>query len=136
MAALTAWRQEPQGAADTVVSGGFPAAPSRLALGRAGRHRRAMAARKSELVEYLEEAFAPLGDVDAARLFGGWQLRSAGRPFAFVVKGSLYFRAEAALRAELAAAGSRPFSYAKASGPVTIGKFMSCLLYTSPSPRD
>jgi len=84
-----------------------------------------MAARKSELVEYLEEAFAPLGDVDAARLFGGWQLRCAGRPFAFVVKGSLYFRAEAALRAELAAAGSRPFSYAKASGPVTIGKFMS-----------
>ena len=61
----------------------------------------------------------------ASRLFGDWQLRSAGRPFAFVMRGTLYFRAEAPLRAELAAAGSRPFTYAKAKGTVTIARFMS-----------
>jgi DNA transformation protein len=84
-----------------------------------------MAAAKPEIVAYLEEVFAPLGAVDASRLFGGWQLRSAGRPFAFVVRGALYFRAEPPLRDELAAAGSRPFTYAKAKGTVTIARFMS-----------
>jgi DNA transformation protein len=77
------------------------------------------------LVDYLEEAFAPLGEVDSARLFGGWQLRSSGRPFAVVIGGTLYFRADGALREELAAAGSRPFAYAKAKKSVTIGRFMS-----------
>ena len=60
---------------------------------------------KPEIVDYLEEVFAPLGEVDSARLFGGWQLRAAGRPFAFVVKGTLYFRADGALRAEMAGGG-------------------------------
>jgi DNA transformation protein len=84
-----------------------------------------MARPKPEIIDYLEEAFAPLGAVDTARLFGGWQLRSAGRPFAVVLGGTLYFRADEGLRAELEAAGSRPFRYAKAKGPVTIGRFMS-----------
>jgi DNA transformation protein len=84
-----------------------------------------MAKPKPEIVDYLEEEFAPLGAVDSARLFGGWQIRSAGRPFAFVIKGTLYFRADPALRAEMAAAGSRPFAYAKTGGTVTIGRFMS-----------
>jgi DNA transformation protein len=42
-----------------------------------------------------------------------------------VLGGTLYFRADAALRAEMAAAGSRPFAYAKATRTVTIGRFMS-----------
>jgi DNA transformation protein and related proteins len=84
-----------------------------------------MARPKPEIVDYLEEEFAALGEVDAARLFGGWQLRSAGRPFAVVIGGTLYFRVEGALREEMAAAGGRPFTYVKASGRVTIGRFMS-----------
>jgi DNA transformation protein len=84
-----------------------------------------MATAKPEFVGYLEEVFAPLGTIDSARLFGGWQLRADGRAFAVVLRGTLYFRADAGLGAELAAAGSQPFRYAKRGTTVTVGRFMS-----------
>jgi len=84
-----------------------------------------MPATKPEMVEYLEELFAPLGAVDAALLFGGWVLRSGGRAFAVILDGTLYFRVDAGLRERLAALGSRPFVYAKAGRTVTVGRFMS-----------
>lgn len=85
-----------------------------------------MAAVKPGFVDYLEGEFAPLGAVDSARLFGGWQLRSAGRTFAVVLGDTLYFRAEGPMQHALRAAGSEPFRYAKADGRlVTIGKFLS-----------
>ena len=84
-----------------------------------------MAKPKPEIVDWLEEVFAPLGAIDAVRLFGGWQLKADGRAVRGVLDGTLYFLADAALRAELAAAGARPFRYAKAGGMVTIGRFVS-----------
>jgi DNA transformation protein and related proteins len=84
-----------------------------------------MAKPKPEIVDWLEEVFAPLGAIGATRLFGGWQLKADGRPFAVVLDGTLYFVADRRLATELAAAGARPFRYAKRGGMVTIGRFVS-----------
>ena len=71
------------------------------------------------------DVFAPLGAVAVDRLFGGWRYRLDGRAFAFFVGDALHFRAGEGLRAELEALGSRPFSYAKKGGRVTITRFVS-----------
>jgi DNA transformation protein and related proteins len=99
-------------------SAGLPAAG-------AGGRLPGMAKPKPEIVDWLEEVFAPLGAIDARRLFGGWQLQADGRPFAVVLDGTLYFRVDAALRGELEALGARPFRYAKQGRTVTIGRFVS-----------
>jgi DNA transformation protein len=58
-------------------------------------------------------------------LFGGWAFKNGGRPFAFVIQGTLYYRAGPALRPALDAAGSRPFAYGKRTGQVIVTRFMS-----------
>jgi DNA transformation protein len=84
-----------------------------------------MARAKPEIVDWLEGVFAPLGAVDARRLFGGWQLAADGRPFAVVLDDALYFRVDAALRTELEGLGAQPFRYRKQGRTVTIGRFVS-----------
>ena len=79
-----------------------------------------------ELVDYYADVFAPLGPVEVGRLFGGWRYAIGGRAFAFLVAGALYYRVtDPALRTALEAGGSRPFSYGKKGGQVTVTKFMS-----------
>ena len=78
------------------------------------------------LIDYYADVFAPLGPVEVSRLFGGWSFRLDGRAFAFFVGDALYYRVVGpALRAEIEACGSRPFSYPKRSGRVMVTKFMS-----------
>jgi len=84
-----------------------------------------MAKPRPELVDYYADVFAPLGAVAVDRLFGGWRYRLDGRAFAFFVGDALHFRVGEGLRAELEALGSRPFSYAKKGGRVTITRFVS-----------
>jgi DNA transformation protein len=94
------------------------------ALPRGGMNS-AMTKPKPEIVDWLEEVFAPLGAIRSVRLFGGWQLNADGRPFAVVLDGTLYFVAGQGLAGELAAAGARPFRYAKRGSVVTIRRFLS-----------
>jgi DNA transformation protein and related proteins len=108
-----------------VPSAASAAPRAALAGGGNGRQGSAMAKPKPEIVDWLEEVFAPLGAIGAARLFGGWQLKADGRAFAVVLDGTLYFVAGPGLAAELAAAGGRPFRYAKRGSMVTIGRFLS-----------
>jgi DNA transformation protein len=98
-----------------------PRLPAAVATGRLGR----MAKPKPEIVDWLEDVFAPLGAISAVRLFGGWQLKADGQAFAVVLDGTLYFVAGPGLAAELAAAGARRFRYAKRGTMVTIGRFLS-----------
>lgn len=84
-----------------------------------------MAQARPEIVDWLEDVFAPLGRVSVGRLFGGWQFKADGRAFAVVLRDTLYFRVGPALQAALEAEGSAPFHYAKAGKTVTIARFMS-----------
>ncbi len=80
---------------------------------------------KPELVAMLEDQMGALAPVEVKRLFGGWQFTAHGQPFALVIKGTLYFRVDDALRAELEARGSEPFRYEKQGKTVTVGKYYS-----------
>lgn len=84
-----------------------------------------MATARPEIVDWLEDVFAPLGTIAVSRLFGGWQFKCRGLAFAIVLNDILYFRAGAALGAALAAEGAEPFRYGKAGKLVTVNRFMS-----------
>ncbi|WP_207481375.1 TfoX/Sxy family protein [Arenibaculum pallidiluteum] len=52
---------------------------------------------------------APLGDVTARRMFGGWGLRCGGLFFAIVSDDVLYLKADDVTRARFEAEGLEPF---------------------------
>lgn len=78
-----------------------------------------------EFVAFLASELAVDGPVSVRRFFGGWQLVAQDRQFAIVMAGTLFFRVEGSLREELAAAGSRPFTYSKSDRQVTVPKYMT-----------
>lgn len=84
-----------------------------------------MTARQPELVRYLLSEAAPQHALTARRFFGGWQLLSAGRQFAIVMKGTLFFKVDGMVRDDLARLGCEPFSYRKSGTRVTVPNYMS-----------
>ena len=84
-----------------------------------------MAQARPELVEFLLSELEDNPAPSAKRFFGGWQILSEGRQFAIIMKGTVFFRVEGPLRAELQDLGSRPFSYTKQGGAVAVPKYMS-----------
>ncbi|AYG67635.1 MULTISPECIES: TfoX/Sxy family protein [unclassified Rhizobium] len=82
-------------------------------------------ARKPDFVDFLEAEFNRLVKVETLRFFGGWQFRAAGKQFAILMRDVLYFIADPAMRAELEAAGSQPFSYHKDGRLVVVGRYFS-----------
>jgi DNA transformation protein len=68
-------------------------------------------------VAFAEELFAALG-VSTRRMFGGAGLYAEGVMFALIDDSeAIFLKADAALRAELAAEGSYPWVYTYPSGP-------------------
>jgi DNA transformation protein len=61
----------------------------------------------------------------ARRFFGGWQLLAGNTQCAIVMSGTLFFRVDDALRAELERLGCRPFRYTKQGEQVSVPKYMS-----------
>lgn len=69
-----------------------------------------MAARPpSEFVSSLCDALAPLGDVRARRMFGGYGIHCDGLTFALVADDTLYFKVDDGNRAPYEALGLEPF---------------------------
>ena len=66
---------------------------------------------------------APPGAIDVRRFFGGSALVRNGAQFGFVMKGILYLRVDAAMRAEFEAEGSEPFSYRAAGREVRVRRY-------------
>ena len=78
------------------------------------------------IVEHIVDVLQALGPVEHQRFFGGWGLRLGGKQFGMVTRSEeLYFSVDAALRAELIAAGCAPFSFMKAKGLVIAEKLYS-----------
>ncbi|MBX5160965.1 MULTISPECIES: TfoX/Sxy family protein [unclassified Rhizobium] len=65
----------------------------------------------------------PAGSIDVRRFFGGSALVRNGAQFGFVMKGTLYLRVDAAMRAEFEADGSEPFRYSAAGREVTVRRY-------------
>lgn len=76
-----------------------------------------------QYVCHLLDLLRPLGPIQTARFFGGVALKLSGRQFAMVMDGRLYFVVDATARAQYAAAGSKPFSYATKNGRVEVLRY-------------
>lgn len=64
----------------------------------------------------IADLFAAFGPVRTRRLFGGLGLYADGVMFGLVVDARIYLKTDAALSADLAAAGAEPFTYARKDG--------------------
>jgi DNA transformation protein len=70
--------------------------------------------------DLARELFAPLGPVRVRRMFGGAGVHVGEAMLALIADGTLYMKADGALAADYAAAGSTPFTYAGGAKPVTM----------------
>ena len=67
--------------------------------------------KRSEFVDYLVEQLAPLGDVSAKSMFGGWGIYLQGRMFALVAADALYIKVDDANRVDFERENLRPYRY-------------------------
>jgi len=65
--------------------------------------------KSKDFVETVCERLAPLGQVRARTMFGGWGIYVDGRFCAIVHRDALYFKADEISRAEFEAKGLQPF---------------------------
>ena len=68
-------------------------------------------ARRSEFITYLLEQLAPLGDVQARAMFGGFGIYRGERMFALVAEDTFYIKVDDVNRGEFDARGLQPFRY-------------------------
>src|SRR5689334_6872532 len=85
--------------------------------------------KRSEFVDYLLEQLAPLGEVSAKSMFGGWGIYHEGRMFALVADDTLYIKVDDANRADFEREKLRPFRYERA------GRTVAAMSYFEP-PAD
>ena len=64
-----------------------------------------------EFITYLLEQLAPLGEVRARAMFGGFGIYRGDRMFALVADDALYIKVDEVNRAEFEARGLLPFRY-------------------------
>ena len=68
-------------------------------------------AKRSDFVDYLVEQLAPLGDVSAKAMFGGWGIYHEARMFALVADDTLYVKVDDTNRADFERENLQPFRY-------------------------
>jgi DNA transformation protein len=83
-------------------------------------------ARQSEFVEFVLELLAPLGNVRARAMFGGYGIYRGEIMFAIIVDDQLYFKADSVSRQTYTARGLAPFTY------VARGKTQTLQYYEAP----
>lgn len=76
-------------------------------------------------VAYISEQLAPLGGLTSGQFFGGHAFRHNGTQFALVMRNTLYFCVDGSTRPLYISAGSQPFSYNTARGPVEVRRYYS-----------
>ena len=70
----------------------------------------------SELVAHLLDLLAPLGEVSARSMFGGWGFYHDGRMFALMADDIFYVKVDDTSRAEFISQKLVPFSYESKNG--------------------
>jgi DNA transformation protein len=73
-----------------------------------------------DFIAYLHELLEPVGRVSERAMFGGWGVYVDGTIIGIVVDGRLYLKADALTEPRFASAGSAPFVYPSANGPMAM----------------
>lgn len=79
--------------------------------------------RRSDFVDFVIEQMAPIGNVRARAMFGGYGVYRGDDFFAIVVDDRLYFKADATTRVDFEAKELLPFTYAVRGKSVTMQYF-------------
>ena len=79
--------------------------------------------RSGEFVELVRELMAPLGEIKARAMFGGWGIYQRETMFAIVVADRLYLKADDATRSEFLALRLEPFTYVARGKTITLQYF-------------
>jgi DNA transformation protein len=66
--------------------------------------------------DFVAELFAPMGPVTIKRMFGGAGVYADGVMFALVADDEIYLKVDDALKSDLEAEGSEPFSFEMKDG--------------------
>ena len=69
------------------------------------------------VLAFAVDLFSGMGPVEARRMFGGAGLYAGGLMFALVDEGRIYLKTDAAMQADLAAAGASAWIYTERRGP-------------------
>ena len=80
---------------------------------------------RDPIAETCERLLAPLGPVEARRMFGGYGIFHQGLMFALIADGSLYLKADAETRDRFTAAGSEAFTYYKQDKPYQLSYYLA-----------
>ena len=70
----------------------------------------------TEFISHLLDLLAPLGDVTARSMFGGWGFYHGGKMFALVAADTFYVKVDDVSRDEFVAQRLVPFSYESKNG--------------------
>lgn len=73
-----------------------------------------------DFITYLEDLFAPLGELSARRMFGGYGLYLDALMIGVVMDDGLYLKVDETTRAQFQAAGSAPFVYDSGDKRITM----------------
>lgn len=76
--------------------------------------------KRTQFVDYLLEQLAPLGEVSARGMFGGWGIYHEGRMFALVADDTLYLKVDDTSRADFEREGLQPFRYARTDREIAV----------------
>lgn len=76
-----------------------------------------------EFRDHVLDLLAPLGQVEARRMFGGVGFFRHGLMFALIARDELYFKVDAESRPDFEAAGSGPFSYLRGGVERALGSY-------------
>ena len=87
-------------------------------------------------VAHIMDGLSDFGLMECRRFFGGWSLRHQGVQFAMVIGDQLYFSAEGALREELIAQGSEPFTCGNDGRTTIVAKYQTAPLSCLEDPDD
>lgn len=77
-------------------------------------------ARQSEFVDFVIELLAPIGEVRARAMFGGYGIYQRDTMFAIIVDEQLYFKADDITCREFTEQGLLPFTYASRGKTITM----------------
>ena len=81
--------------------------------------------RSDSTMVHIMDSLGDMGSIECRRFFSGWSLRYGGVQFAMVIGDQLYFSVEGALREELVAQGSEPFTYDKGGQTTIVAKYQT-----------
>lgn len=73
--------------------------------------------------DFLEELFAPFGEVQIKRMFGGTGIFHRGLNFAAIMDGALRLKTDASTVGKFEAEGMKPFRYTRKDGSVTVTSY-------------